>query len=198
MSSARRKPDTDPPLMTADEFFDMPDDGTGNKYELVDGALVAMAPTHATHGRLQGKLAYLIYAHLDVTGSKCWMATEIGVKPELKGKTNVRVPDLGVSCRPQMPGEKPMPEPNLLVEILSPSTARADQAKVWLYATMPSVREILIVHTTKVRLELYARLADGSWPNEAQLAMQGDSVDISCIGMQLHVDKLYQDIVLAS
>ena len=197
MTAARRQAKPDPPLMTADEFFDMPDDGTDTKYELVDGVLVAMAPTHATHGRLQGKLAYLIYAHLDATDSKCWMATEIGVKPELKGKTNVRVPDLGVSCRPQMPGEKPMPEPNLLVEILSPSTEKADQAKVWLYATMPSVDEILIVHTTKVRLELYARLPDGRWPKEAQLAMQGDSVHISCIGMQLDVDKLYRDIVLA-
>jgi Uma2 family endonuclease len=198
MTSVRRKSDADPPLMTADEFFDMPDDGTGTKYELVDGVLVAMAPSHATHGRLQGKLAYLIYAHLELTGSTCWMATEIGVKPELKGKTNVRVPDLGVSCKPQMPGEKPMPEPNLLVEILSPSTTRADQAKVWLYATMASVREILIVHTTSVRLELYARLADGNWPKEAQLAMPGESVNLNCIGMQLDVDRLYRDIVLAS
>jgi Uma2 family endonuclease len=196
MASARRKPKANAPLMTADEFFDMPDDDTGNKYELVDGVLVAMAPAHPTRGRLQAALTYLISAHLKARKSPCWIATEIGVQPALKASTNVRVPDLGVSCRPQVRGDKSMPEPVLLVEILSPSTARADQAKVWLYATMPSVQEILIVHSTRARLEFYTRNADGSWPKEAQFATTGQGIHFNCIDMALAVDDLYDGIPL--
>jgi Uma2 family endonuclease len=196
MASARRKPDADPPLMTAEEFFEMPDDGTGNKYELVDGALVAMAPPMPTHGRLQIELGYLILKHLREKKSRCWIASEVGVQPKLKGKDNVRVPDLAVSCRPQVLSDKAMPEPNLLVEILSPSSAKADQAKVWLYATMPSVQEILLVHSTKICLEFYRRLPDGTWPKEAEIAKPGQSVTLGCIGMLLAVDELYLDIPL--
>jgi Uma2 family endonuclease len=196
MASARRKPKADTPLMTADEFFDMPDDGTGNKYELVDGVLVAMAPPIPTHGRLQAGLAYLINSHLQTGKSSAWAAIAVCVQPALKASTNVRVPDLGVSCRPQVRGDKSMPEPVLLVEILSPSTARADQAKVWLYATMPSVQEILIVHSSKARLEFYTRNADGSWPREAQFATTGQGIHFNCIDMALAVDDLYDGIPL--
>ena len=193
-ASARRKAQSELPLMTADEFFDMPDDGTDTKYELVDGALVAMAPTHPNHGRLQAELAFLSRSHLKARKSPCWIATEICVQPTIKANTNVRVPDLGVSCRPQLPGDKSMPEPVLLTEVQSPSTAKSDQAKVWLYATMPSVQEILIVHSKKVRLEFYTRLADGSWPNEAQIATPGHSINLKCIDMMLLVDELYDGI----
>jgi Uma2 family endonuclease len=197
MTAVRRQAEEELPLMTAEEFFDMPDDGTDTKYELVDGLLVAMAPTHPTHGRLQAALSYLITAHLKARKSPCWVATEICVQPTIKANTNVRVPDLGVSCRPQAPGDKSMPEPVLLAEILSPSTAKADQAKVWLYATMPSVQEILIVHSKKVRLEFYTRLADGSWPKEAQMAIAGQGIHFKCIDMALAVDELYDGIPLA-
>jgi Uma2 family endonuclease len=170
MASARRKPKADAP--------------------------VAMAPPIPTHSRLQVELGYLIRSHLKARNSPCWIATEIGVQPAIKASTNVRVPDLGVSCRPQVRGDKSMPEPVLLVEILSPSTARADQAKVWLYATMPSVQEILIVHSTKIRLEFYTRNADGSWPKEAQFATTGQGIHFNCIDMALAVDDLYDGIPL--
>jgi Uma2 family endonuclease len=194
MTATRRQAKQEPTLMTADEFFAMPDDGSPNKYELVDGVLVAMAPTHPTHGRLQAALTMLIGAHLRARKSPCWIATEIGVQPTIKASTNVRVPDLGVSCRPQAPGDKSMPEPALLAEVLSPSTAKADQAKVWLYASMPSVQEILLVHSKKVRLEFYTRLADGSWPSEAQIAVAGQGIHLNCIDMALAVDHLYDGI----
>jgi Uma2 family endonuclease len=197
MTAARRQTHPEPPLMTAAEFFDMPDDGTDTKYELVDGVLVAMAPTHPTHGRLQAALAILIGSHLKARKSPCWIATEICVQPTIKASTNVRIPDLGVSCRPQAPGDKSMPEPVLLTEVLSPSTVKADQAKVWLYATMPSVQEILIVHSTKIRLEFYTRFADGSWPKEAQIATTGHSIHFKCIDMKLEVDELYDGIPVA-
>jgi hypothetical protein len=39
-----------PSAMTVADFLDWPGDGTGRKFQLVDGALRAMSPGSATHG----------------------------------------------------------------------------------------------------------------------------------------------------
>lgn len=46
--------------LTLDEFFAIPDDPDGTRYELVDGELRAMSPASATHGLIKGNLARLL------------------------------------------------------------------------------------------------------------------------------------------
>ena len=53
MADAARKL---PPLMTVAEFLEWPGDGTGTRYELVDGVLRAMAPASDNHGTIQTNL----------------------------------------------------------------------------------------------------------------------------------------------
>ena len=45
-------------------------------------------------------------------------------------------------------------EPVLLVEILSPSNEAKTRVNAWAYATIPSVREVLILSSTAVRAEI--------------------------------------------
>jgi len=56
---------------------------------------------------------------------------------------------------------------SLIVEILSPSNLAETCANVWTYTTIPSVREILVLHTAEIRAELLRRLPDESWPDES-------------------------------
>jgi Uma2 family endonuclease len=197
MTTARRQLTDDlPDLMTADEFFAMPDDGTDVKYELVDGYLVAMAPTSPIHSLLQAKLAYLISSHLRASHSSCWVGTETGVQPVIKKTTNVRIPDLGVSCTPLTLEDRTMQHPVLLIEVLSPSNAKATQANLWMYATMDSVQEVLLVHTKGARLELYQRRPNGQLA-DAIIANVGQSVRLGCVAMDLAIDELYADTPIA-
>ena len=46
--------------MTVADFLDWPGDGSGRKYQLVDGELRAMSPGSATHGTIQMTLGRLI------------------------------------------------------------------------------------------------------------------------------------------
>jgi Uma2 family endonuclease len=46
-----------PSRMTVEEFLDWPGDGSGKKFELVDGEPRALAPASGTHGRIQATLA---------------------------------------------------------------------------------------------------------------------------------------------
>jgi Uma2 family endonuclease len=198
MTVARRQVTDDlPEPMTADEFFAMPDDGTGTKYQLVNGYLVAMAPVAPIHSLLHAELTILIGNHLKAKKGPCWVGTETGVQPVIRNKTNVRIPDLGVSCTPLTLDDKSMRDPILLIEILSPSNEKETEANIWMYASMVAVQEVLLVHTKGARLELLKRLPNGQLA-EAVIADLGQSVLLESIGMELAVDVLYGPTPLAS
>jgi len=155
-----------PPTMTVAEFLDWPGDGTGRKFQLVDGELRAMSPGSATHGTIQTNLAYELRRHMIDRRSKCRVVTEPGVVTRIRAHTNLRVPDLGISCTADAPGQRTLPDPIVLIEILSPGNASDTWDNVWAYTTIPSVRDILIVHSTRVLAELLRRGPDGHWPEE--------------------------------
>ena len=97
----------------------------------------------------------------------------------------MRVPDLGITCTPDAAGHRALPDPLVLVEILSPSNATDTWDNVWAYTTIPSVREIVVVHSMRVLAELLRRDADGRWPVQPeQIGANGTlrlkSIDFAC------------------
>src|SRR5579864_7253788 len=112
-----------PPLarMTLSEFLQWePADPTVRSWQLIDGEPVAMAPGSDAHGAIQAELAALLRNHLVQQGSSCRVATEPGIVPRLRADRNYRIPDIGVTCAPPS-RDLMLPEPVLLIEILSPS-----------------------------------------------------------------------------
>ena len=71
-------------------------------------------------------------------------------------ESRYRVPDLGVTCSPDMSSHA-TPEPVLLIEVLSPGNFAQTRSNMWTYTTIPSVAEILIVHSTRVEAALLRR-----------------------------------------
>ena len=97
----------------------------------------------------------------------------------------MRVPDLAVSCEIPDGGQRALTEPTLVIEILSPSNESETRENVWAYTTIPTVREILLIRSTRIAAELLRRGADGSWPSnpqpiEADAALLLESLDFSC------------------
>jgi Uma2 family endonuclease len=173
----------EPPLtMTVADFLDWPGDGTGRKFQLVDGEVRAMSPGTATHGTIQATVAYLLKRHLIEQASRCRVVTEPAVLTRVRANINVRVPDVGVSCAPDAPGQQELPDPILLIEILSPGNTADTWENVWSYCTIPSVREIAIVHSTRVLVELLRRGADGHWPEQPEDVGPGATMRLDSIG----------------
>ncbi len=150
MSQALRRP-----LLTVDEFHDWepPPGLEDRRWELVDGEPVCMAPPGLNHGAIQSQAAMLFGLHLRAHRPSCRVITTPGVIPHLRARFNHRVPDLGVSCAAFTDGRS-LADPVLLVEVLSPSNALKTRANVWAYATIPSVKEVLILSSTSVRAEV--------------------------------------------
>jgi Uma2 family endonuclease len=176
---------TRPRPMTVAEFLDWPGDGTGRRFELVDGELRPMSPGRPIHGTMQSTLCRLIGNALEAAGSPCRIVTDPGVITSRHPQVNMRVPDLGITCTPDAPAHRALPDPVVLIEILSPSNAKETWDNVWAYTTIPSVSEIVVVHSTQVLAELLRRGADGNWPvrpeqSHADGTLRLESIDFAC------------------
>jgi Uma2 family endonuclease len=185
-----------PARMTLTEFLSWePEDASGCPWQLVDGEAVAMAPGSESHAALQGEIGRLIGNHLVQLGGPCRLLSQPGVVPRVRAKQNFRIPDLGVTCSPPSLGLM-VSEPVLLIEILSPSNEAHTRANIWAYTTIPSVREILAVHSTRVEAELLRRNADGSWPEEADVLLGPDMLRLGSIEFSVGLAAFYRTTAL--
>jgi Uma2 family endonuclease len=194
MSSAALKV---PPMMTTAEFHEWAGDGTGTRYELVDGLLRAMAPASDAHGTIHNNISYAVTSHLRRTRPGCRLVVAPGVEPRTRSTWNHRIPELGVTCQPSRPGQVMIPDPVLLVEILSPGNKADTWSNIPLYATVPSVMEILIVESTTVRAELLRRQPDGNWPKDPTSIERHGVITLTSIGFEIPIAALYRDTYLA-
>jgi Uma2 family endonuclease len=186
-----------PPSITVAEFLDWPGDGSGRKFQLVDGELRAMSPGTAAHGTIQITLGALILHTLLKAGSRCRVVGAPGVLTRIRSHKNMRVPDLGVSGTADEPGQRALPNPIVLIEILSPSNAKETWNNVWAYTTIPSVREIVVVHTMRVLAELLRRGADGHWPEEPEEIGPDGTLRLDSIGFTCRLREVYAQTHLA-
>ena len=191
MSASLKLPEDPPPgAMTVREFLEWcPPDG--QRWELVDGTPRAMAPAKLGHGAVQGEVARLIGNHLAERDSPCTVLTAPGVVPRVRSAFNLRVPDLAVTCSPFDATDAVLESPVLIVEVLSPSNQRETWANVWAYATIPSVREILVLHLLAPRAELLRRDAAGEWPPTPLVVTEGE-LTLDSIGFRVPLASLYR------
>jgi Uma2 family endonuclease len=172
-----------PSRMTVEEFLDWPGDGSAHKFQLIDGEPMAVAPASVTHGIIQANVAGLFRNHLVGTG--CYVVVAPGIIPRIRSEANFRIPDLAVSCERDDHGLRALAEAKLIVEILSPSNEAETRESVWAYATIPTVREILLIRLTRIAAELLRRQDDATWPaNPEILGTDGmlrlESIEFSC------------------
>jgi Uma2 family endonuclease len=186
-----------PPLMDVADFIEWPGDGLGTRFELVDGIVRAMAPASDAHGTILVNLGRLIGNHLVKARPSCRVVATPGVQPRVRAEWNYRIPDLGVTCSPNRPGDLFTPDPILLIEVLSPSNVAETYEAVRAYATLPSVQEILVVHSTRIEIELLRRDKDGNWPANPTVIRAGASLPLQCINAELALPDIYANTHLS-
>jgi Uma2 family endonuclease len=106
----------------------------------------------------------------------------------------VRYPDLSVTCSPIAGDDDIVPAPVVVIEIISPSTAREDRGrKKFDYFATPSIRQYAIVEQDERWVDLYTR-TDAGWIDEI---VTGDAVlNLSSIGVEIALDAIYEDTEL--
>lgn len=174
--------------MTLDEFLawerEQPE-----RHEFADGVIKMMAGGSLDHSTIASNLRTVLREKLRGTGC-------LPFRGDAKVLANgaVRYPDLAVTCSPVNGRGDIVPEPILVIEILSPSTERSDRGrKKFDYFATPSIRQYAIVEQDERRIDLYTRTEPG-WINEI---ISGDMpLKLSAIGVEIGLDTIYEDTEL--
>jgi len=183
--------------MTVAEFLDWDSgDRTGALWQLRDGEPEMMAPASDAHGSIQGRLAYLLTAHLDASGGPCRVVVAPGVIPGLRSEENCLVPDLGITCVPPT-GARLMHEPVVLIEILSPTNVTKTRANVRAYMTIATVAEIVVLRSTAIAAEILRRRPDGTWPEQPEIVDADGELRLESVGFAEQLRSAYRTTGLA-
>jgi hypothetical protein len=90
-----------------------------------------------------------------------------------------------------------LPDPIALIEVLSPGNAADTWDNVWAYTTIPSVRQIAVVHSTRVLAEVLGRGADGHWPEAPEEIGADAMVRLESIAVAFPLREAYAQTHLA-
>jgi Uma2 family endonuclease len=186
-----------PSRMTLDEFLAWAP-GDNQIWQLVDGRPEAMAPANRTHGAIQGEMGGLIRDHLRQRHSPCSLIVTPGVVPRIQSDMNFRIPDLAVTCSDYQAEETTITDPVLIIEILSPTNQAETWTNVWAYTTIPSVKEILVLHTAAIGADLLRRNPDGTWPERPITLGPGEDLVLDSIGFRAPLTTAYATTRLAT
>ena len=146
---------------TYEDYLLLPED---RRYEIIDGDLFATPSPGTPHQRIVGNLYLCLSRYVDdrVLGEVLIARCDVVLSP-----TDVVQPDalFVTAARSAIVGEKFISAaPDLVVEVLSPSTEDRDRTlKTKLYARF-GVRELWIADTKEKRIEVLTNSGDGFRP----------------------------------
>ncbi len=133
------------------------------KHEFLGGHVWAMAGGTPEHGAIAANVIALLANRL--LGKSCRVYTS-DVRVRVKATGLATYPDVTVVCGqeqadPEDPKGATLINPQVLVEVLSPSTEDYDRGeKLSHYKQVPSLREIVLVAQEERRIELWRREVD--------------------------------------
>ena len=140
-------------LYTSEDYWNLPE---GQRAELIDGKLYAMAPPNRIHQEISGELFTAIHRYIKSQNGACKVyPAPFAVNLTANDKTWVE-PDISVICDTSRLSDRGCEgPPDWIIEILSPGSTRTDCAtKLFKYRTA-QVREYWIVNPMKKIVQTY-------------------------------------------
>jgi Uma2 family endonuclease len=142
--------------MTVDEYLAWAE-GQPGRFELYAGTVYAMAPEGVRHARVKFAVQRALHTAIQRTGAPCHMLPD-GMTVRIDAHT-AHEPDALVYCGEKVPDSAiEVPNPVIVVEVLSPSTRRIDaSAKLAGYFSIASVQHYLIIDADRRLVIHHAR-----------------------------------------
>ncbi|MDV2984470.1 UNVERIFIED_CONTAM: Uma2 family endonuclease [Methylobacteriaceae bacterium AG10] len=175
--------------LTADEFLAWAE-GRPGRHELADGEIVSMSPQRVRHALTKFAAQTALRAAIRAGGLPCEMLPD-GLSVRIDEHT-VFEPDALVHCGTRLdPDATTVPDPLIIVEVLSPSTRQVDTGfKFQGYFRLPSLSHYLILDTER-RTVIHHRRSTGDLI-ETRIAASGD-LSLDPPGLTLAVAALFAE-----
>jgi Uma2 family endonuclease len=173
--------------MTVAEFLAWWESVPGDdRYELVDGKVVAMGRDRASHNLAKMRAVNCLSAAIREAGVECVAFVDgIGVSAN---QFSYRLPDAVVHCGKIDPDTLIVDNPVIAVEVVSPSSEERDvHAKLHDYFAITAVEHYLIVYDDRGYLVHHRRTGGG--PLETTFVSEGE-LHLTPPGIRVSVDEL--------
>lgn len=174
---------------TVEEYLEL-EEASSMAYEYVAGQIYAMAEPSQAHEIITTNLRVALHEHLH--GQPCRAhSAERRILFKCRGDDIAYRPDVWVGCGERRNAKGVViGEPRLVIEILSPSTARVDRReKVINYREIPSLEECVLVAQKSAQLTIYRRAED--WKRIVLDSADG-ALELRSVGLVLPIARIYE------
>lgn len=184
MSSVLRKPWTLEEFLAWEERQEL-------RYEFDGIEPVAMTGGTLGHEAIGGALRALLREHLRGKPCRAW-----GPNSKIEVDGRIRYPDALVNCTPAPRDRTVVPEPVVVVEILSPSSSQVDRiAKLREYQATPSIQRYIILEQDGIAATMFVRRGE-EWVTTVHTG--DDRLAMPEIGVELALADIYADVDLTA
>lgn len=176
--------------VSVEEFLEM--DFQGAKAELDEGLIYMMAGGDEPHAAVAVDLIVALATRLRGSGCRAY-GSDFATRTK---EQSIRHPDVSVYCRPATEVThkgRLLGDPQVVVEVLSPSTAAFDQKiKLEEYQALPGVREIALADHRPERIRLAERAEAEGWRDD--WLPHGAPVELPSLGVTIpHAEIFARD-----
>lgn len=188
--SAQRKHQT---FYSLTEYLEF-ENGSNARHEYYQGEIYAMAGTTTRHNKIAFNIATTLTTQL--RGHAC---SALGMDQRLRvdAADLTTYPDILVVCPPERysPTDRiALLDATLILEALSPSTARYDQtAKFDFYCNLESFGHYLLVESNRIGVEHRFKTENGDWQTQNFTALN-DEIALQAIECHLTLREIYEEI----
>ena len=173
--------------MTVDDFLIWAETQEG-RWELYDGVPMAMSPERIIHGRVKLRVANAFERAIEAAGLPCQALLDcVAVRID---RHRSYQPDVLAYCGDAWPDDTlEVPNPIVVVEVLSPSNAMKDlRDKLVGYFQVPSIMHYVIVDPDKRLVIHHAR---GSDAITTRIVNDGSSLRLDPPGLEMAVTEFF-------
>jgi Uma2 family endonuclease len=146
--------------LTIEEYFALEEE-LDQKFEYVDGEVFNMTGGTVNHGLISTNAIGTLYQLLHNTPCSVFNSD---VRLQLDSVTNYFYPDAMVLCEQGKIEKKYVQHPQIIIEVLSPSTEDYDHGKKFdFYRQIKSLQTYILLHQDRPQAKVYQRNTDNSW-----------------------------------
>jgi Uma2 family endonuclease len=182
------------PRVSEDEYLRL-DRAAEYKSEFLDGEIFAMSGGSLRHSLLASN--WTTWMSNQLKGKGCRVFTsDARVRTAKTG--SYLYPDVSVVCGGPQTHENSndiLINPQLVIEVLSPSTAGYDRGKKFeRYREIESLRDYLLIHADSPHVEHFARQQDASWIFREYCGLEA-AVPIASLDCIVGLAEVYSDVL---
>jgi len=179
---------------TLEEYFEL--ERTSNeRFEFWNGEVFSMGGASESHDRIVINLIVHLSMKLDSARCRVFSAD---MRIKVPSAPPYRYADFSALCGKaqfeEIGGVAALTNPQLLIEVLSPSTEAYDRGdKFTHYKSIPALHEYLLVAQHRTHVTQFTKQDDGSWKYD-ELNDLTSTVKVASLNCELPLDEIYRGV----